>query len=286
MKPIFSWAFAVGFFVVINYRYTVNETVMQILVTNDDGIESRGLWTLVEELKRIATVTVVTPDTERSAIGTAMSLFEVLEVDCVKPPVGGVAAYTVNGTPADCVVLALGKLVEGKVDLVVSGTNLGSNIGEDVYISGTVGAALQGYFRGSSALAVSAPRDSVYGLETAASAAALLAKRIDKAPSASRIFINLNVPDLPPAEITGARITRLARTSHINTVTEDHDNRQNHYRLVRRRIDEAAEKGTDMHALVNGIISITPLFTSLFERPPQHFLKSLYTDFVDEMKSR
>jgi 5'-nucleotidase len=253
-------------------------------VTNDDGINSEGLWTLVRELRKIAVVTVVTPDSERSAVGTAMSLFEVLEVEEVEPRIEGVAAYTVNGTPADCVVLALGKLAREKIDLVVSGINLGSNMGEDVYISGTVGAALQGYFRGSSAIAVSAPRDSVHGLETAARAAALLAARINEAFATSRIFINLNVPDLPPAEITGARITRLARTSHINTVAEDDHNRQNHYRLVRQRIDEAAEKGTDMHALNNGIISITPLFTSIFERPPQNFLKSLYTNFVEGME--
>jgi 5'-nucleotidase len=258
---------------------------MEILVTNDDGINSEGLWMLVKELKKIAGVTVVTPDSERSAIGTALSLFESLQVEEVKPAVSGVTAYTVDGTPADCVVLALGKLVKHRIDLVVSGINLGSNVGEDVYISGTVGAALQGYFRGSSAMAVSAPRISTYALETAARTAALLAGRIDAASLTSRIFFNVNVPDLPPADISGARITRLARTSHINTVEEDDRARRNHYRLVRQQIGEAAEKGTDMYAIKHGIISITPLFTSLFERPPQHFLKSLYTGLVEEMKT-
>ncbi len=259
---------------------------MQILVTNDDGITSEGLWTLVRELKKTAGVTVVTPDSERSAIGTALSLFESLQVEKVKPAVSGVTAFTVNGTPSDCVVLALGKLIKDRIDLVVSGINLGSNLGEDVYISGTVGAALQGYFRGGSAMAVSAPRTSEEALETAAQATAFLARRIEAASLTSRVFLNINVPALPPAEVAGARITRLARTSHINTVAEDDYSRQDHYRLVRQQIGEAAEKGTDMYAIKHGIISITPLFTSLFERPPQHFLRSLHNGLVEEMNKK
>ncbi len=255
---------------------------MQILVTNDDGLTSAGLWVLVGELKKIAAVTVVVPDREQSAIGTAVSLFRPLEVKEVKPEVSGVAAYTADGTPADCVVLALGKLVGEEVDLVVSGINLGANLGEDVYISGTVGGALQGYFRGSSAMAVSAPRASDHALPTAARAAALLVGRIAAAPPPARLFLNVNVPDLPPDEITGARITRLARTSHINTVAEG--DRPRRYNLVRQRVDGAGEKGTDMHAVQNGIISITPLFTSLFERPPRHFLRGLVAGFTEELK--
>lgn len=259
---------------------------MQVLVTNDDGIDSEGLWTLVRELQKIARVTVVVPDRERSAIGTAISLLQPLQVREVAPEVSGVIAYAVDGTPADCVVLALGKLVRDRVDIVVSGINLGSNLGEDVYISGTVGGALQGYFRGSSAVAVSAPRNSTAALDTAARATAVLAERITTTPPPARIFLNVNVPDLPPEDIAGARITSLARTSHINTVEEDDHDRQRHYRLVRQRIDEAAEKGTDMYAIRQGIISITPLFTNLFERPPQHFLKGLSADFLQELNRR
>ncbi len=259
---------------------------MQILVTNDDGINSDGLWTLVRELREIARISVVVPDSERSAIGTAMTLFQPLQVKEVTPAVNGVTAYTVDGTPADCVVLALGKLVRERIDLVVSGINLGPNVGEDVYISGTVGGALQGYFRGSCAMAVSAPRSSAAALETAARATAVLAGRIAAAPPPVRVFLNVNVPDLPPDGIAGVKITRLARTSHINTVEEDDHDQQRHYHLVRQRIDEAAEKGTDIHARDHGYISVTPLFTSLYERPPQHFLKRLCADFYQELNSR
>jgi len=257
---------------------------MNILVTNDDGISAESLWALVRELKKISRVSVVAPDGERSAIGTAVTLFEPLHAEEVRSPVPGVTAYAVDGSPSDCVILAMGKLISGKIDLVVSGINLGSNVGEDVYISGTVGSALQGYFRGSSAMAVSAPRTSVSGQETAARAAALLAERLTAPPRPARIFLNVNTPDLPPDEITEVRITRLARTSHINTVEEDGLSQQKKYQLVRQQIVESAIKGTDMYAIKHGIISITPLFTSLFERPPQQFLRRLCAELLQELK--
>ena len=260
---------------------------MNILVTNDDGILSEGLWILVRELKKIARITVVVPDSERSAVGTAVSLFQPLQVEEATPLVSGVTAYTIDGTPSDCVILALGKLAKDGADLVVSGINLGSNLGEDVYISGTVGAALQGYFRGSSALAVSAPRNSHNdnGLETAARATAILAKCITASPRPARIFLNINAPDLPPAEIVGAKITRLAQTSHINTVEEDDRDQQKHYHLIRQRTDESAKKGTDIYAKEHGFISITPLFTSLYDRPPQRFLQKLCADLLQQLRN-
>lgn len=269
---------------VINYKHQPEGFLMNILVTNDDGINSEGLWQLVRRLKGIARVTVVTPESERSAIGTAVSLLQSVKVQKVKPAIDGVTAYTVDGTPSDCVILALGKLVPETVDLVVSGINNGNNQGEDVYISGTVGGALQGYFRGSSALAISAPRDSRDGMETAATVTTQLARLIIYARLPSRLFLNINVPDLPTGEIYGVKITRLARTSHINTVYNDSRERRDYYDLVRTPVSEAATKGTDMHAREHGYISITPLFTSLFERPPRHFLKSLCDDLFLAMR--
>lgn len=257
---------------------------MNILVTNDDGIDSEGLWQLVRELKEIARVTVVTPESERSAIGTAVSLLQSVKVQKTKPAVEGVTAYAVDGTPSDCVILALGKLITEPVDLVVSGINDGNNQGEDVYISGTVGGALQGYFRGSSAVAISAPRHCHNGILTAATATARLAELIMAAQLPSRIFLNVNVPDLTQDEIAGTVITRLARTSHINTVHDDSREREDYYDLVRTAVGEAATKGTDMYAKENGFISITPLFTNLFERPPRNFLKSLCDDLFQAMQ--
>ncbi len=257
---------------------------MNILVTNDDGINSEGLWQLVRELKEIARVTVVTPESERSAIGTAVTLLQSIRVQEIKSVIDGVTAYTVDGTPSDCVILALGKLMTERVDLVISGINNGNNQGEDVYISGTVGGALQGYFRGSSAVAISAPRDSRKAIATAATATTRLAELIMAAQIPSRIFLNVNVPDLSRDKIAGVVITRLARTSHINTIHDDSREREDYYDLVRTAVSEAATRGTDMHAIEHSFISITPLFTNLFERPPHNFLKSLCDDLFQALK--
>jgi 5'-nucleotidase len=249
---------------------------MKILVTNDDGIEATGLWALVAQLRRIGEVAVVAPDRERSAIGTAVTLFQPLHAEPFEAPVAGVTAYSVDGSPSDCVILALGKLIEAKVDLVVSGVNPNLNLGEDVHISGTVGGALQGYFRGLPAIAVSAPSGSQPGLESAARAAARLAEGL-AGPAAARLFLNVNVPDRPLEKTGGARITRLARSSHINTVAEDHRDGRQHYRLVRERINGFDDEGTDIQAVEQGYISLTALYFSLLEKPPQRLLKKLST---------
>jgi 5'-nucleotidase len=254
---------------------------MKILATNDDGIKADSLWALVEELKKVAQVTVIAPDRERSAIGTAVSLFGDLHIHEIDAPAPGVIAYAVDGTPSDCVILGLGKLVED-VDMVVSGVNPNLNLGEDVYISGTVGAAMQGYFRGLPALAVSAPPDSRPGLETAARAAAFLAPRMVE--ESLRVFLNLNTPDLPAAGVRGVKITRLARASHINSVTQYEREGNEVYHLVRERLDKDGREGTDIQAIMSGYISLTPLYTSLLDKPPQRFLKKLAAELAHELK--
>ena len=116
-----------------------------------------------------------------------------MKIQKTRPLVPGVEAYSTDGTPSDSVILALGKLVKGKVDVVVSGINQGSNLGEDVHISGTVGAALQGYFRGFTALAISAPRENTQGLDTAARVAAILVTKIGATSLPIKILLNVNV---------------------------------------------------------------------------------------------
>ncbi len=232
---------------------------MKILATNDDGIFSEGLWALVRELKSIAEVTVVAPDREQSAIGTAVTLTQPLRVRKVRPLVPEVEAYAVEGTPGDSVILALEKLVKGKVDLVISGINQGLNLGNDVLISGTVGAALQGYLRGFSALAISAPAAESLYLDDAAKVAASLAARVYHSSLPCRIFLNVNLPDLPLAKVKGMKITSLAGESHIDTVEEGHDGKRQYYWLVRRRRSRDCDKATDIWAVEEGHISITSL---------------------------
>jgi len=259
---------------------------MRILVTNDDGIFAEGLWILVKELMKIAQVVVVAPDREQSAIGTAVTLRQPLRVQKVTPTVPEVETYSVEGTPADSVILALGKLVKNKIDLVVSGINHGANLGNDVLISGTVGAALQGYLRGLPALAISLARggDNLH-LDNAANLAALLAKKIEANALPTNIFLNVNLPNLPLAKIRGAKITQLASESHTDTVEERHDGRRKYYWLIRQEISKDTDKKTDVWAIGQGNISITPLHTNLLNKPSPPIPDNLCSDLLQELRN-
>ena len=257
---------------------------MKILVTNDDGIFAQGLWILVKELKSIAQVVVAAPDREQSAIGTAVTLRQPLRAQKMRPVVPGVETYSVEGTPADSVILALDKLAKGKIDLVVSGINHGSNLGDDVLISGTVGAALQGYLHGLPAVAISVAFGDNLHLDNAARLAALLVKKIDTNALPTNTFLNVNLPNLPLTEIKGAKVTRLASESHTDTVEESHDGRRTYYWLIRQGINKDADKKTDIWAIEQGNISITPLHTSLLNKPSPPIPKNLCPDLLRELR--
>jgi len=263
---------------------------MRVLVTNDDGVFADGLWALVRELRHLAQVVVVAPDKEQSAIGTAVSMRRPLRVEEVAPQVPGVTAYAVAGTPSDSVIVALGRLIEGKIDLVISGINHGMNLGDDVHISGTVAAALQGYLRGFSVIAVSGPREHNRQLGSAAKVAALLARRIERDLLPTNIFLNVNLPDLPPAtDISGIKITRLADRSHVNTVEERDDGGQKVYYLARQRAEAGAAVNlngtTDIAAVEQGYISITPLYFRQAYKPPLSVLNHLCAGLFEELQA-
>ena len=256
---------------------------MKILVTNDDGVFAEGLWTLVKELRNIAQVVVVAPDREQSAAGTAVTLWQPLRARKVKPVVPEVEAYAVEGTPSDSVILALGSLVKDKVDLVISGINYGLNLGDDVYISGTVSAALQGYLQGFPSLAISTAQGNSH-LDTAAKLARLLAQKIVSSSLPPNLFLNINLPDLPAAEIGRAKITRLASESHINTVEEGNDGKRKYYWLVRQKLAQNTDRKTDVWAIEQGNISITPLSNSLSGILPRPNLDNLTSDLLQELQ--
>ncbi|MFH0942372.1 MAG: 5'/3'-nucleotidase SurE [Chloroflexota bacterium] len=236
---------------------------MRILVTNDDGVLAEGLRILTETLSRNAEVVVVAPDRERSAIGTAVTLRRSLKVRREPPLVAGTTTYAISGTPTDCVILALGKMVPD-IDLVISGINLGQNLGDDVLISGTVAGALQGYLRGKPAIAVSVATAEFF--PEAARVAARLAGKIADRSLPRDVFLNVNLPDLPRDKVQGASVTRLARSSHIDTVDESYEDGQTAYRLLRRRTANHAAPGTDIWAIERGHISISPLHNLLLGR--------------------
>ncbi|MDP7416016.1 MAG: 5'/3'-nucleotidase SurE [Dehalococcoidales bacterium] len=256
---------------------------MRILVTNDDGVFTEGLWTLVNELRNISQVTVVAPDREQSAVGTAVTLWRPLRIREVKPIAPEVATYAVEGTPSDSVILALGKLVKNRVDLVISGINQGLNLGDDVHISGTVGAALQGYLHGFPALAISTARGNGLHLDTAAKLTARLVKKIASDSLPKDIFLNVNVPNRPLDEIGMVQVTRLARESHINTVEESENGKSRYYWLVRQQLSKTKDRKTDVWAIEQGNISITPLSTELSSKSSSSGLGNLCPGLLQEL---
>lgn len=239
---------------------------MRVLVTNDDGVFADGLWVLVNELKSVAQVVVVAPDREQSAIGTAVTLYQALRVQRAKPLLADVDAYSVQGTPSDCVILGLSKLVGDKIDMVVSGINHGANLGDDVLISGTVAGALQGYRRGHHAMAVSLETTDSHCLATSARLAALLVKWVGSSSLSGKLLLNVNLPSVPLTEIKGVKITRLASNTHTDVAEEGNDGRRSYYWLVRRKTDNAAGSETDVCAIEQGNISLTPLHAELLNR--------------------
>ena len=259
---------------------------MRILVSNDDGVYSDGIWALARELTSIAEVVIVAPDREQSAVGTAVSLRKPLRVQEINPLCQGIKTYSVEGTPSDAVIVGLGQVVSGKGDLVVSGINQGSNLGEDVLISGTVGAALSGYLRGFPAMAVSceAQRFSPAYLKQVAHFAVLLAARVLAADLPANLFLNVNMPDLPMDALKGAKIAGLAHRSHVNTVEEGHDGKRSYYTLVRASVNQQVDKRSDIWLTGQGYITVTPVHLFLNDRLPLAFLEKLISGLFEEFQ--
>jgi len=257
---------------------------MKILVTNDDGIFADGLIALVKELNKIAEVVVVAPDRELSAMGTTVSLHQPVRARKATPVADGVESYAVEGTPADCVILALGKLAKDEINLIISGINRGANLGDDVLISGTVGAALQGSLHGLPALAISASWGDNFYFDDAAKFAAMLAKRIESGVIPADICLNVNLPNLPREKITGVKITCPARYSHTDTIEERYNNGRQYYWFVRKRVNKAVDDNTDTWAIEQGNISISPLLTSHANKPLSPLPDSLCSELFSEFK--
>lgn len=258
---------------------------MRILVTNDDGIFADGLIALVRELKNIADIVVAAPDRELSAMGTTVSLHQPVRAREATPVVDGVESYAIEGTPADCVILALGKLAKDRIELVISGINRGANLGDDVLISGTVGAALQASLHGLPALAISASLGDNLHFDDAARFAALLARRIESGIVPTDICLNVNLPNLPQGKIKGVRLTYPARYSHSDGIEERYNNGRQYYWFVRQRINSSSDEKTDTWAIANGNISISPLLTSQAIKPPS-LPDSLCSELFAEFQRR
>lgn len=259
---------------------------MRVLLTNDDGIYAPGLWALAEKLTSIAQIIVVAPDREKSGIGTAVSLHRPLRIKKVRPSIEKVECYVVDGTPADCVILALETVCSGKkIDLLVSGINEGSNLGHDIFISGTVGGALHGFFHGIPSVALSIAALENLNFEAASRAGAVLTSSLPKGPafSGNSFILNINFPNLQPDKIKGIQITRIGRRSYTETVKEESDGKRKYFWIRRGREISELEDGTDIQALKKERISITPLFSSISTEIMSGYLAELCSEIKTEL---
>lgn len=263
---------------------------MRILITNDDGIAAPGLWALTEELKAMAEVIVVAPDREQSGVGTSVTLHQPLRVRDVRPAVPGIETYAVEGTPADSVIIALKLLLKDKIDLVVSGINEGSNLGTDVLISGTVGAAFQAYFYGLPAIAVSVGSFDNLHFEVAAKITAVLARQLAEGKLPPRFLLNVNLPNLPMERIAGIEVTELGERSYTDAVKRGgvkagHDGKRDYYWILHGEPETREEKGTDVWALRHNRISITPLHNDLTSHEHLSSLRGICSNVAQELSS-
>jgi 5'-nucleotidase len=256
--------------------------ILKILVSNDDGIHADGLWSLVKELKEIAEVTVVAPDRDQSGVGTSVTLRHPLRMFEVKAPLSGIAAYSVEGTPADSVILALKLVLKDKVDLVIAGINEGPNLGDDVYISGTVGAALQGFFYGIPAIALSISAFGNLHFDTGARLAKLIAKEVVGKGLSRRLLLNVNLPNLPQDKLEGIEITNLGEREYVDRIEPGHDGKRQYHWIMRGKSDWQVASGTDIWALEQNRISVTPLFGNS-DGSSREILKSLVPELFHKL---
>ena len=232
---------------------------MHILVSNDDGYQAPGLLCLAAALKELAEITVVAPDRDRSGASNSLSLKNPLYV--TRHDNG---FHSVEGTPTDCVHLAITGLLEREPDMVVSGINSGPNMGDDVIYSGTVAAAMEGRFLGLPAIAISQAAPCPQHFETAARVAVWLVRRLRERLLPPDSILNVNVPDVPWEQLAGFRVVRLGHRHKSEPVVKSIDPRGRPiYWVGPAGPEQDAGPDTDFHAVRAGYVAITPLQVDL-----------------------
>ena len=235
------------------------QRIMHILVTNDDGVSSPGLRALAGAMRKLGTVCVVAPEREQGAVGHSITLHKPLRLSRMEKDV-----YAVNGTPSDCVVLAVTQLLRTPPALVVSGINRGVNLGDDVTYSGTVSAALEGTLLGVPSLAISQEGTQTFKFKTAAYYAWRIAKTVLERGLPEETFLNVNVPDRLRASITGVHLTSLSRRRFESPVVEKVDPRgRKYYWIAGTRVSWERHTHSDYEAVRQGKVSITPVHIDL-----------------------
>lgn len=236
---------------------------MRILITNDDGLHAEGLHALRRELSQVAQVTVIAPDRPRSACAHSITLHKPLRVEQVRLDEGEFA-YICTGTPSDCVVLGVEAVLGQQPDVVVSGINLGPNLGDDVTYSGTVAAAMEGTIMGIKSFSISVTDCETTDFTAAAKFARRLAVAMRSLKIPTNTLLNVNVPNLPEARIKGYAFTRQGHHRYLGAIEERHDPRGGTYYWRGGEVpDDPEPEGTDVTAIASGRISVTPLVLDL-----------------------
>lgn len=228
---------------------------MRILVSNDDGYFSPGIAILQQALAAFAEVTVVAPERDRSGASNSLTLDRPLTVRRSQN-----GFYYVNGTPTDCVHLAVTGLLDVLPDIVISGINHGANMGDDTIYSGTVAAATEGFLLGIPSVAISLVAEGGDHYETAARVAVELVQRFDSSPLEQAVLLNVNVPDVASERVTGTEVTRLGKRHKAEPVVKSATPRGDVvYWIGAAGGAQDAGEGTDFHAVGRHAVSITPL---------------------------
>jgi len=236
----------------------MEDKALKILLSNDDGVHAQGIHALAESLQDIAEVTIVAPDRNRSGASNSLTLEQPLRVTEIADKV-----YSVQGTPTDCVHLALNELMKDALpDLVLTGINHGANLGDDVLYSGTVAAAMEGHFLGVQAVAFSLVGKQHF--VTAGKIARQIVEQHLVKPIPTNRLLNINVPDLPFDQLKGTAVTRLGARHHAEAMIKQQDPRGHDiYWLGPPGKEQDAGEGTDFYAVDQGYVSVTPLQVDL-----------------------
>jgi 5'/3'-nucleotidase len=233
--------------------------IVSILLSNDDGVSSEGLAVLQETLAPLDEIWVVAPDRDQSAVSHSLTLHRPLRIDQVGP-----RAFAVDGTPTDCVNLAINGILRERPRLVLSGINRGANLGDDITYSGTVSAAMEATLLGVPAIAVSLVGREQFDYGAAATFASRLAAAVLRDRLPADTLLNVNVPGLPAAQIKGFALTRQGKRRYGDVIVEKVDPRgRKYYWIGGDQLGFVDAEGTDFSAVQQGLISITPLHLDL-----------------------
>ncbi|MGH1538626.1 MAG: 5'/3'-nucleotidase SurE [Gammaproteobacteria bacterium] len=232
---------------------------MHLLLSNDDGIDAIGLKSLAEAMAPLGKISVVAPNRNRSAASNSLTLERPIRAQEVAKD-----WYSVDGTPTDCVHLAITGLLKDEPDIVVSGINAGANLGDDVIYSGTVAAAIEGRFLGLPAVAISLTSFQPKFMQDAAQVSAKLVANLTDTTLPSDVIININIPDIAKNEIKGMQTTRLGNRHKAEPVVEAQDPRGKPiYWVGAAGPEQDAGIGTDFHAVNNNYVSVSPMHLDL-----------------------